>query len=296
MRLALWFAALALTLGFMGYLAGSPAIAQEADDAAPAPTTEAPAETGEEADAAADETPDAGEEEAASRLEVFIEKMKTTGVTGILLVIVSIFGLAFILERMFRLNRNVFITPGLVREADELWQRRKYDDLIERCKADDSALAAVIESIVRHRNVPATEVSVMAGDVGSRAIRRQHQKAYPLAVVSGLAPLLGLLGTVIGMVGAFETVAAVGSMGDPSVLADDISKALLTTAWGLSIAIPTLVAYHYFKTKTQNFGLVLEEQAGDLVSQWFHLDRATPVAPPEPPKAKDAAAPTSPKE
>jgi len=296
MRLAIWIAALAMTWGMIGYLVGSPATAQEPPDPPaaeqPAEGEAPPADAASAADAPADEPAD----KPASRLEVFIEKMKTTGVTGILLIAVSVFGLAFILERAFRLNRGVFISPGLVNEADELWRRGQYDALLDRCRADRSALAGVIESIVKHRHVPAQEVNVMAGDAGSRAIRRQHQKAYPLAVVAGLAPLLGLLGTVIGMVGAFETVAAVGSMGDPSVLADDISKALLTTAWGLSIAIPTLVAYHYFKTRTQNFGLVLEEQAGDLVSSWFHLNQRTEAAPPPPPSKTDAAAPTSPKE
>ena len=253
---------------FLAGLAGFGAAASAQDD--PTPSTET-ADT-PPPDGAVDG--DVADAPPPTRMQVFIRKMKTTGTTGIALVAVSVFGLACVLERLFRLNRGVFLTPGLAGKADDLWRAGQFDELLARCRSDRSALSEVIATIVRHRNVPANDVEVLAGDVGARAIRRQQQKAYPLAVVAGLAPLLGLLGTVIGMVGAFEKVAAVGSMGDASILADDISKALLTTAWGLTIAIPALVAYHYFKSRTNNFGLLLEEQAAELMSRWIHLSRA----------------------
>jgi biopolymer transport protein ExbB len=123
--------------------------------------------------------------------------------------------------------------------------------------------------IARHRHSSMADVSMMAGDVASRDLRRHVQKAYPLAIVATVSPLLGLFGTVIGMIGAFDKVAAAGSLGDASLLGGDISKALITTAAGLSIAIPTLVCYHYFRNRTSQFALQLEEEAGELISDWF---------------------------
>ena len=84
-----------------------------------------------------------------------------------------------------------------------------------------------------------------------------------------VSPLLGLLGTVIGMIGAFDKVAAAGSLGDASLLGGDISKALITTGAGLTIAVPALVLYHYFKSRTNMFGLLLEEEASELISSWY---------------------------
>ena len=99
---------------------------------------------------------------------------------------------------------------------------------------------------------------------------RQHlQRAYPIAIVATLAPLLGLLGTVIGMIESFEVVSVVGSMGDASVLAGSISKALVTTAAGLIIAVPALAFYHYIKGRTVALTLLLEEDVNEVLTTWF---------------------------
>jgi biopolymer transport protein ExbB len=92
---------------------------------------------------------------------------------------------------------------------------------------------------------------------------------YPLAAVAGLSPLLGLFGTVLGMIESFEMVAIAGSMGDPALLASGISKALVTTAFGLFVAIPTLFFYHLFKLRTNYLAKLLEEEASTLMSEWL---------------------------
>ena len=83
-----------------------------------------------------------------------------------------------------------------------------------------------------------------------------------------LAALLGLLGTVSGMMDAFATVAIAG-LGDVSVLGGSISKALVTTLVGLVVAIPSLFAYHFFKSRTNIFGVELEEEATEMISEWM---------------------------
>ena len=107
---------------------------------------------------------------------------------------------------------------------------------------------------------------------GVREIRKHLRRAYPLALVATIAPLLGLLGTVIGMIGAFDKVSAAGSLGDASMLGGDISKALITTATGLCIAVPALALYHFFKSRTNMYGMILEEEVCELITRWFATD------------------------
>ncbi|OVE76412.1 hypothetical protein BVX97_01100, partial [bacterium E08(2017)] len=83
------------------------------------------------------------------------------------------------------------------------------------------------------------------------------------------SPLLGLFGTVIGMIGAFDVVASAGEMGNASLMAGDIAKALVTTAGGLVVAMPMLGAYHLFRTRTQSLAILLEEDMAELFSAWF---------------------------
>jgi biopolymer transport protein ExbB len=104
----------------------------------------------------------------------------------------------------------------------------------------------------------------------SRMISRQNQRNYPLAVVATISPLLGLLGTIIGMIESFQKVALMGDTGDASILADSIGTALITTALGLMVAIPSLAAYHFFKSRINSFGIQLEESVDHLMAPWLH--------------------------
>ncbi len=158
---------------------------------------------------------------------------------------------------------------GLGDKADELWRAGKWDELQTLSEKSKSTLARIIGLIVDHRHSSMADVSLMAGDMASRDLRRHVQKAYPLAVVATVSPLLGLLGTVIGMIGAFDKVSAAGSLGDASLLGGDISKALITTAAGLTIAVPALILYHYFKSRTNLFALMLEDEVGELIRVWY---------------------------
>ena len=101
-------------------------------------------------------------------------------------------------------------------------------------------------------------------DAGAREVRRLSANLKPLVVVAMIAPLLGLLGTVWGMIVAFSTIAMQDGLGKPELLAAGISQALITTAAGLTIAIPTQAAYYYLKGRVERFTLQAEELYGEL--------------------------------
>jgi biopolymer transport protein ExbB len=214
-----------------------------------------------------------------------IDKLKQSGKTGIALFLISVAGFSFAFERLYHLRKSRIIPEGLADRANTLWQNGDLAGVQQLAREHPSALGRAILVIVDHYASTQADVSTIAGDEASREIRYHLLKAYPLAVVATISPLLGLFGTVYGMIGAFESVALAGEMGDPSIMAGDISYALITTALGLLIAVPALAAYHYFRIRTRMFSFALEEQLSHLIDHWFgpasqeSVQPATPADP-----------------
>jgi len=111
------------------------------------------------------------------------------------------------------------------------------------------------------------DITTAMQEAGERELWHLERFAKPLNVIAGVSPLLGLLGTVWGMIMAFDVVAAKGALGDPRELAEGIAAALLTTFAGLSVAIPSYVLYHYFRSKSDRMIVEIEETASHLVAR-----------------------------
>jgi biopolymer transport protein ExbB len=197
------------------------------------------------------------------------DRLKQGGPAALVQIGLSVFGAGFVFERLARLRRKNIAPDGLADEARKLWRESRFADLEKLTETNPSTLARVIAFIARNRQSPMVEVSEVCGDMVSRELANHYQRAYPLGIVATLEPLLGLLGMILGMIGTFETVAIAGSLGDATQLAGGISEALVTTGLGLAIAIPFLALYHFFKHRTANFGVELEEQVTSLVSEWL---------------------------
>ncbi|RFP32803.1 MotA/TolQ/ExbB proton channel family protein [Duganella sp. BJB476] len=198
-----------------------------------------------------------------------IEQISNAGVAMVVVLALSILAAAVTLERLAHLRRK-FITPdGLAQQLQPLWDAGKFDEIEVLLAANDSTLARTVEYMVEHRKQSAAVISAGCGDLASIEMRQHQQKAQPLAVVATVAPIVGLLGTVIGMIESFHVIAYSGGMGDPALLAGGISKALINTAAGLSVALPALCLHHYFKSRVVLYGLELEKQVNRLISRWF---------------------------
>lgn len=228
-----------------------------------APPSEAAAPAAEGAPAAKAEEP---EEEAAGGTWM---RIKQGGLTMVFLFFLSVMGLTFAMERAFRLRRPLIAPEGLGKEADKLWREGKHAEIKKLADSQPSTLGRILSYIVEHRKNPMADLSTGAAEIAGREFKRHLRRAYPLAVVGTLSPLLGLLGTVSGLMDAFEAVAVAGTMDDPSILANSIAKALVTTLTGLVIAVPALVAYHFFKSRTGDQLDMLEEEVSDLMNGWY---------------------------
>ena len=172
----------------------------------------------------------------------------------------SAIALAIILERFWTLRRSAVIPPGLGQEVREWAAQHKLDPShVESLRATSplgELLAAGLE--VRHR--PREVIKERIEDVGRHVVHGMERFLNTLGTISGIAPLLGLLGTVIGMIKMFLAILEHG-VGDVTQLAGGIGQALITTAAGLVVAIPALMFYRYFRGRVLEYVVEMEKQA-----------------------------------
>jgi biopolymer transport protein ExbB len=173
----------------------------------------------------------------------------------------SVLMITVAIERFHRFRMRAIVPAGLVDEIVPLWRSDRFDEMAQALARHDSVLAKAIRFLAANRTRwPADVLGERAGELASRELRQQQQRAYPLAVVATVAPIVGLLGTVVGMIEAFHVIAFTGGMGDASLLAGGISKALVNTAAGLGVALPALALHHFFRHRLTVGGLALEAQ------------------------------------
>ncbi|MFP4358647.1 MAG: MotA/TolQ/ExbB proton channel family protein [Puniceicoccaceae bacterium] len=226
------------------------------------------------------------ESEEAGTIDWGAEVLKG-GTVAFVLIGVAVAGLAFFLERLYTVRKAKFVSGKKAEAILKPWRRADVESAQRAARRDKTIFGRVAEYISTHTHLSFEIVSFGASDMVSRAVGRQLQRTYPLAIVATVSPLLGLLGTIIGMIEAFQKVAIMGDTGDASVLADSIGKALITTAIGLIVAIPALSAYHYFKMKINNLGIRIEEEMDEMLALWLM---------PEPEVAEEPESETSPAE
>jgi biopolymer transport protein ExbB len=181
----------------------------------------------------------------------------------------SILFLAVTFERFRNLRARTVLPKDLMPHVQSLWAEQRFEELAKFLAVDGSTLARVVACLVEHRHQPYAVASRLAGDLASMELRRHQQKAYALAIVATVAPIVGLLGTVLGMVDAFHVIAYSDGMGNPALLASGISKALINTAAGLIVALPALGMHHYFKHRLAMLGLALEKEITALINLQF---------------------------
>jgi biopolymer transport protein ExbB len=207
---------------------------------------------------------------AAHAQEVdFVSQLRDGGIGIVVIGALSLLMVTVALERLWNFRKQRVAPEGLVEAVQHLWETGQYDLLQTKLDASNSTLGRMIGHLVQGRHQDARSVGEGAADIASLELRSHQQKAYPLAVVATVAPIVGLLGTVIGMIEAFHVIAFSGAMGDPALLAGGISKALINTAAGLSVALPSLALHHFFKSRQTNLGLALERHMQQLQRAWF---------------------------
>lgn len=194
-------------------------------------------------------------EEAGWEMPSVITKIAQGGWLMIPLGICSLIVITLSFERMIALRRGRVIPRPFVRRFTECVEdgQLSYDEATELCEEFDCPVAEVFRAAVRRWGRPMFEIEQAVMDAGDRVADGLKRFVRVFHAISNVAPLLGLLGTVLGMIEAFETISTQESLGRPELLASGISVALMTTAGGLSVAIPAYLAYMYFSSKSDNY-------------------------------------------
>lgn len=189
------------------------------------------------------------------------------GVVMIPIAICSLVAAALTIERLVSLRRGRVIPPGFVDGAATALEQGPQRAL-EICRAAPSPIARVFEAALRRWDRPLEQVEKHVAEAGAREAVGLRKHLRGLAVIAAVTPLLGLLGTIFGMINAFRTVAAsADALGRTELLAGGIYEAMVTTAAGLIVAIPTLLVYHALAARIERLVLDMDGACIDLVER-----------------------------
>ncbi|HHQ40856.1 MAG TPA: MotA/TolQ/ExbB proton channel family protein [Chromatiales bacterium] len=176
----------------------------------------------------------------------------------------SVIALAIVGERLWALARRRVLPPHLVAQA---WRWATSDQLDQahlRSLRESSPLGRVLAAALVNRHHPREIMKEAVEDTGRHVAHELERYLNTLGTIAGISPLLGLLGTVLGMIKVFTTITTQG-VGNPGALAGGISEALITTAAGLVVAIPSLMFYRYLRGRVDELVVRMEEEALKLV-------------------------------
>ena len=181
--------------------------------------------------------------------QTVLETLQRGGSVMYAILVLSIIGLAVILEVAYRSRQSIMLPGRVARALEEPGAAAEVDALIER--QPKTWICRILHAGRIWKKGTNEQVQAAIEEAVDEALWRYRKGVRPLGVIATTAPLLGLLGTVIGIIQAFDVVARKGALGDPGALAGGISKALLTTCFGLIVGIPVLLAYHYLNGRIE---------------------------------------------
>lgn len=177
----------------------------------------------------------------------------------------SVVTLAFVLERMVGLRTQKIFPAKLNNQVKILAGEGKLKEAIQLCDDNPSLFAKFAKACLSRAKRMDLNAEFAMEEVGSRILYDLRKNTRPLGFIAEAAPLLGLMGTVFGMIRAFQAVAQSGALGRTKLLAEGIGEALLTTAFGLIVAVLALVAYQLFRSKADNLLKNMEDSCLEML-------------------------------
>jgi biopolymer transport protein ExbB len=199
------------------------------------------------------------------------ELVQAGGWLMIPILLCSVIAAAIIVERLWTLRQKKVIPEKLL---TGIWNLLSNDALTEQHISEienGSPLGRVLAAGLINRHLSRDLIRESIEENGRHVVHEMERFMNTLGTISTIAPLLGLLGTVIGMIRVFTAITVIG-IGDPAQLAGGISEALITTAAGLSVAIPSLIFHRHLKRKIDELVVAMEQEAMKLV-EFLHGDR-----------------------
>ena len=182
----------------------------------------------------------------------------------------SVMLLALTIERSLALRRRRVIPGRFVVQVRRLWYRQDVKAALVACQEERAALARVLQAGLEQNATGRDELEKVLETAAQQEFYSLSGYLRGFGLIANLAPMLGFLGTVTGMIQAFNAIAAAGTS-TPALVAHGVSEALLTTAAGLVIGIPALALYNFFRGRVDRFMQEMEEIATEFVEEMTHM-------------------------
>ena len=192
------------------------------------------------------------------------------------LLLCSIIGLAIVIEKFLSLRRKKVIIPEIVSVLDNIKGPGDIGLALSICEKHKGPFPNIIRIGLENRNLPKEEIKETLNNQGRQEVHSLEKGLVILETVAGIAPLMGLLGTVIGILKVFNVISVMG-VGQATAMAGGISEALITTIVGLSIGIPAVVGYNYFTDKAETLILEIEKYSALLLKKVTSFQTHPPV-------------------
>ncbi len=192
------------------------------------------------------------------------------------LMLCSVLGLAIVIEKITSLRRVKVIVPEIVSVLDNIKGPADIGLALSICEKHEGSFANIIRMGLESRELPRDEIKEALNDQGRQEVHHLERGLVVLETIAGITPLLGLLGTVIGILKVFNVISIQG-VGQATALSGGISEALITTIVGLSIGIPAVVVYNYFSNKAEGLVLEIEKYSSALIKKVTSFQNNTKV-------------------
>jgi len=235
--------AVGLTLGVPAVSAGEAAPPAPAEPKAGTPEAEPAPEKAPEAPAAPSDV-----ERPDVHRESLMDQLNKGGVIGWIIMALSPVALALIIENAVTLRRDKMCPPELVNELDDYFNEEQYEEALELCNVERNFLTNVVRAGLTRLDAGFEAMQEAMSSAAEEEFTNYQLRISWLSLIGNIAPMMGLLGTVNGMIGAFGKIAYM-TVVKPSVLAGNINVALMTTFQGLTVAIPVMCAYQFIANR-----------------------------------------------
>jgi biopolymer transport protein ExbB len=186
------------------------------------------------------------------------------------LILSSLLTVAIVVERLITLRRRKIIIPEVINIVEQFGSLKDMDLAKNICQRYEGPLSSIIRIGLENSELDRAAIKELIEDQGRQEMRKLRKGLGVLETIAAVAPLMGLAGTVLGMIKVFGVIQQQG-VGQAAALSGGISEALLTTVTGLFIGIPALIFYNYFSHKAENFVLDIEKHSGILIKKLHRI-------------------------
>jgi biopolymer transport protein ExbB len=217
----------------------------------------------------AQEAADAIEAAADDDTNITVGKvLKWGGIVGWVVIIMSVAMVALAIEHTVAIKRDKIVPPEVIDEIEALFDEQEYQEALEYCESEPNYLTNMLAAALPKMNAGFDVMEESMSDAAAMEATRLFTKVSYLSLIANLAPMCGLFGTVLGMVGAFNKIVQLGPAVTPKDLAAGVQQALITTLFGLVVAIPAIGLYFYFRNRVVRITFELKAIGDDLLERF----------------------------